>query len=76
MKDQNSTFSSTSFIVLLGICASLFLVSGCTKKSNQSTKVTVAGQAVARVEPDSAVLVLSVVTQNAQALAAQHRHAH
>jgi len=75
MKDQNSTFSSTSFIVLLGICGSLFLVSGCTKKSNQSTKVTVAGQAVARVEPDSAVLVLSVVTQNAQALAAQQENA-
>jgi uncharacterized protein YggE len=50
-------------------------VSGCTKKSNQSTKVTVAGQAVARVEPDSAVLVLSVVTQNAQALAAQQENA-
>ncbi len=75
MKEQSSTSSRTSFMVLLGICALLFLLGGCAKKSNQSTKVTVAGQAVARVEPDSAVLVLSVVTQNAQALAAQQENA-
>lgn len=75
MKDQTSTSSSTSFIVLLSICVSLFLVSGCAKKSNHTTKVTVAGQAVTRVEPDSAVLVLSVVTQNAQALTAQQENA-
>src|SRR5712691_9748617 len=75
MKGTNSIASRTCIIVLLGMCTSLFLVSGCAKKSNQSTKVTVGGQAVARVEPDSAVLVLSVVTQNAQALAAQQENA-
>ncbi|MEP6705946.1 MAG: SIMPL domain-containing protein [Pyrinomonadaceae bacterium] len=74
MKDRNSLSTRRSFIVL-SICVSLFLVSGCARKSNQSTKITVGGQAVARVEPDSAVLVISVITQNAQALAAQQENA-
>src|SRR5438552_10973146 len=38
-------------------------------------QVTGAGQATTRVEPDAAVLVLSVVTQSAQAITAQEENA-
>jgi uncharacterized protein YggE len=62
-------------IYLLGLCVALFLIAGCAKKSNSATKVTVAGEAVAKVEPDSAVVVLSVVTQSAQAVTAQQENA-
>lgn len=60
---------------ILLICLSLLLVSGCARKSNQTTKVTVGGEAVTRVEPDAAVLVMSVVTQHSQALNAQQENA-
>jgi len=53
----------------------LLLATGCAKKSNHTTKVTVAGEAVTRVEPDAAVLVLSVVTQSSSAIAAQQDNA-
>ena len=69
------TSSRTSFVFLMSMCVSMFLVTGCTKKSNRTTKVTVAGEALIRVEPDSAVLVLSVVTQNPQAITAQQENA-
>ncbi len=75
MTDQISTSSRTSLMFLLSLCVALFLVAGCAKKSNNATKVTVAGEAVTRVEPDSAVLVLSVVTQSAQAVTAQQENA-
>jgi uncharacterized protein YggE len=51
------------------------LASGCAKKSNRTVKVTVAGEATSKVEPDAAVLVLSVVTQNGQAITAQQENA-
>jgi uncharacterized protein YggE len=75
MHFSNLFKSSTRFILLMGACLSLFLVSGCARKSNHTTKVTVAGEAVTRVEPDTAVVVLSVVTQSAQALTAQQQNA-
>jgi uncharacterized protein len=65
----------TSFLLLLSICVSLFASIGCSKKSSRTTKVTVAGEATTRVEPDTAVLTLSVVTQSAQALTAQQENA-
>lgn len=65
----------TSLMFLVILCVALFLVAGCAKKANTATKVTVAGEAVTRVEPDSAVLVLSVVTQSAQAVTAQQENA-
>lgn len=70
-----STLSRPSLMLLVILCAALSLVAGCAKKSNTATKVTVAGEAVTRVEPDSAVLVLSVVTQSAQAITAQQENA-
>src|SRR5205823_6685279 len=62
-------------ILLIGTCLSLLIAAGCAKKTNRTTKVTVAGEALTRVEPDTAVLVLSVVTQSAQAITAQQENA-
>jgi len=57
------------------LCISLFVVAGCTRKSSRTTRVTVAGEATTRVEPDTAVISISVVTQSPQALAAQQENA-
>lgn len=54
---------------------SLVFAIGCARKPSRTVKVTVAGEATSKVEPDAAVLVLSVVTQNAQAVAAQQENA-
>jgi len=56
-------------------CLSLLLATACSKKPNRTTKVTVAGEALTKVEPDAAVVVLSVVTQNTQAITAQQENA-
>ena len=62
--------------VLLTIaCLSLLLATACSRKPNRTTKVTVAGEALTKVEPDAAVVVLSVVTQNTQAITAQQENA-
>jgi uncharacterized protein YggE len=53
----------------------LLLTAACAKKSNRTTKVTVAGEAMTKVEPDAAVLILSVVTQSPQAITAQQENA-
>jgi uncharacterized protein YggE len=74
MQNRLSFLSVTSFVSAL-LCVSLLLVTGCAKKPGRTTKVTVAGEAMTRVEPDAAVVVLSVVTQNAQALVAQQTNA-
>jgi len=64
-----------SFVLLMSICVFLFASIGCSKKPNRTTKVTVAGEAVIKVEPDVAVLVITVVTQSAQAIEAQQENA-
>ncbi|HEY3104057.1 MAG TPA: SIMPL domain-containing protein [Pyrinomonadaceae bacterium] len=63
------------FVLLTVTCLSLAVAMGCAKKPNRTTKVTVAGEATTKVEPDAAVLVVSVVTQNAQAINAQQENA-
>ena len=55
--------------------ALLFLGTACAKKPARVTKVTVVGEAMAKVEPDVALLVLSVVTQSGQAITAQQENA-
>jgi uncharacterized protein len=75
MQNPNRFSSRTSLVFLMTLCVLVSLVAGCAKKTNHTTKVTVAGEAVTRVEPDAAVLVLSVVTQSAQAIAAQQENA-
>ena len=62
-------------ILLTVACLSLALATACAKKPNRTTKVTVAGEAMTKVEPDAAVLVVSVVTQNSQAIVAQQENA-
>jgi len=54
---------------------SLVAAIGCGKRQGRTTKVTVSGEAMTKVEPDAAVIVLSVVTQNAQAITAQQENA-
>src|SRR2546429_1227439 len=58
---------STGFVWIMG--------AGCAKKAPRTTKVTVAGEATTRVEPDTAVLTVSVVTQSTQALNTQQENA-
>ncbi len=67
--------ASGKALLFSGACLSLVLTAGCAKKSNRTTKVTVAGEATTRVEPDAAVVVISVVTQSAQAIMAQQENA-
>ena len=62
-------------LVLVAICLSALAALGCGKNSNRTTKVTVSGQAMTKVEPDAAVIVLAVVTQDAQAITAQQANA-
>src|SRR5438477_4704995 len=62
-------------VLLIGTCLSLLIAAGCAKQTNRTTTVTVAGEATTRVEPDTAVLVLAVVTQSAQAITAQQENA-
>jgi uncharacterized protein YggE len=57
------------------MCIVLFAVIGCAQKTSRTTKVTVAGEATSRVEPDTATLTISVVTQSGQALTAQQENA-
>ena len=66
---------SVKVALLFGIGLMLVFAVGCGKKSNRTTKVTVAGESTAKVEPDTAVIVLGVVTQSAQALTAQQENA-
>ena len=63
--------SVISAVIGLSLVAAL----GCGKKQSRMTKVTVSGEATTKVEPDAAVIVLSVVTQNAQAITAQQENA-
>jgi uncharacterized protein YggE len=62
-------------VVVAGASLLLLAAIGCDRKSNRTTKVTVAGEALTKVEPDAAVIVVSVVTQNAQAINAQQENA-
>lgn len=64
-----------SLRAVLMICVCVLSLSGCAKKPNKTTKVTVAGEATTRVEPDTATLTIAVVTQSAQALTAQQENA-
>ncbi|HYX27644.1 MAG TPA: SIMPL domain-containing protein, partial [Pyrinomonadaceae bacterium] len=62
-------------VFLVSMCIVLFAVIGCAQKTSRTTKVTVAGEATSRVEPDTATLTISVVTQSGQALTAQQENA-
>jgi len=63
------------YLMTSAIGLSLVANAGCGKQQTRTTKVTVSGEAMTKVEPDAAVIVLSVVTQNAQAISAQQENA-
>ena len=67
--------TSMKFTALFAVGLLLSFAAGCGRTSNRTTKVTVAGEATTKVEPDTAVIVLSVVTQSGQALTAQQENA-
>jgi uncharacterized protein YggE len=67
--------SCSNILLLVGLSLLLLTVTGCSRKPNRTTKVTVAGEATSRVEPDTATLTISVVTQSGQALTAQQENA-
>ena len=75
MRSAISNVPLPSSMLLIITCVLLLLVAGCSKKTSHTTKVTVAGEAVTRIEPDTAVLSLSVVTQSPQAVTAQRENA-
>src|SRR6266853_3225192 len=70
---RNTSVIRSLFLITLVV--SLLLITGCARKSNRTTKVTVAGEAISKVEPDTAVVSLTVVTQSPQALIAQQENA-
>jgi uncharacterized protein len=61
--------------ITIAIGLSLVASLGCGKQQIRTSKVTVSGEAMTKVEPDAAVIVLSVVTQNVQAISAQQENA-
>jgi uncharacterized protein YggE len=69
------SIASRGLSIFLCVGLAVLWLNGCSKKPNRTTKVTVAGEATSRVEPDTAVLTVSVVTQSAQAMAAQQENA-
>ena len=66
---------SLKVVGMISLCTLSLALSGCNRKPNKTTKVTVAGEATTRVEPDTATLTISVVTQSGQALTAQQENA-
>jgi uncharacterized protein YggE len=65
----------SSVVTVLGLALGISSLTGCSRKSNRTTKVTVAGEAVTSAEPDTVVLTVSVVTQSPQAMTAQQENA-
>jgi uncharacterized protein len=61
--------------LLFAASVALGVTVGCGKTASRTTKVTVAGEATAKVEPDTAIVTISVVTQSPQALTAQQQNA-
>src|SRR5436190_23981303 len=62
-------------ISIISLCTLLLALSSCARKPNKTTKVTVAGEATTRVEPDTATLTISVATPSGQPVRAQQENA-
>jgi uncharacterized protein YggE len=63
------------FLTLLALTTILSFATSCSQKAPAATRVLVTGEANLKAQPDAAVIVLSVVTQNPQALNAQQENA-
>lgn len=72
---MNKRISSKGVSLLLFFLCGVVLLAACNRNPKRTTKVTVAGEATTRVEPDAAVLTISVVTQSPQAVTAQQENA-
>lgn len=75
---QTSESRARLRLTLFAITTLLCSVSACSRAGSAppaATKVTVIGEASLKAQPDTAVIVLSVVTQNPQALNAQQENA-
>jgi uncharacterized protein YggE len=66
---------SRMFLTVLALTTILSAASSCSQKGPAATRVTVTGEASLKAQPDAAVIVLSVVTQDPQALNAQQENA-
>jgi uncharacterized protein YggE len=67
--------SKNFLAVLLLVAAVAALIVGCGTKERRVSRVMVTGEAEVQAPPDTAVVVLSVVTQNQRALDAQQQNA-
>ena len=63
------------FLTVFTLTTVLSVVTSCSQRAPAVTRVTVTGEANLKAQPDAAVIVLSVVTQNPQALNAQQENA-
>jgi uncharacterized protein len=75
MQNSNLIGLRACLSILLSVGMAGFWLTGCSRKSNRTTKVTVAGEATTQVEPDTALLSIAVVTQSSQAVTAQQENA-
>jgi uncharacterized protein YggE len=67
-------FATTLTITLL-LCAATILHAQTTNDTRRATRITVGGDAVVQVQPDTAILTISVVTQGRRAIDAQQENA-
>jgi uncharacterized protein YggE len=67
--------ASRILVMLLALISILLFASSCARKASPTTRVTVAGEASLKAQPDAAVIVLAVVTQSSQALPSQQENA-
>ena len=72
---RNHRRLSRTILTLLPLTAIFSVATACSHKAPAATRVTVTGEANLKARPDAAVIVLSVVTQNPQALNAQQENA-
>ena len=66
---------SHMILTVLALITILSLATSCSQKAPAATRVLVTGEANLKAQPDAAVIVLAVVTQNPQALNAQQENA-
>ncbi len=62
-------------LMLLASLSLVLFIASCAREESRLTRVAVMGDANLQAQPDTAVLVISVVTQNKQAISAQQENA-
>ncbi|HVF56161.1 MAG TPA: SIMPL domain-containing protein [Pyrinomonadaceae bacterium] len=72
---KNRTPFAPSLLIILVVAVVAAVASACATKEKRLSRVMVTGEADVKAPPDTAVIVLSVVTQNGRALDAQQQNA-